>query len=382
MKRLGGLVRYIWELEEWPNLKWKSDDIINSLSRARLAQGKLISKITALGFDSKQKSRAEILTEETMKTAAIEGVRFDREAVRSSIARKLGLPLAGLKKPDRNADGLIEMLLDATDKYDQPLTLSRIKSWQAALFPTGYSGLLKIDAGNWRSKDPMQVVSGQLAKETVHYEAPPGERMPSEMKLFMKWWKKEKGALDGLLRAGIAHIYFVTIHPFEDGNGRVARALTDMALAQDEKISQRYYSLSSRIMAEGKAYYDILERSQKGSLDITLWLEWFLDCFIHALEDSEDSILNILQKSLFWQKHAQTTFNENQKKVLNRLLDAGPGGFEGGLSTRKYVGMTKVSRATAYRDIADLVEKIVLKQNRAKGRSVSYDLIFPGVDND
>ncbi|MCK5399158.1 Fic family protein [bacterium] len=382
MKRLGGLVRYIWELEEWPNFKWKSDDIINSLSRARLAQGKLISKITALGFDSKQKSRTEILTEETMKTAAIEGVRFDREAVRSSIARKLGLPLAGLKKPDRNADGLIEMLLDATDKYDQPLTLSRIKSWQAALFPTGYSGLLKIDAGNWRSKDPMQVVSGQLAKETVHYEAPPGERMPSEMKLFMKWWKKEKGALDGLLRAGIAHIYFVTIHPFEDGNGRVARALTDMALAQDEKISQRYYSLSSRIMAEGKAYYDILERSQKGSLDITLWLEWFLDCFIHALEDSEDSILNILQKSLFWQKHAQTTFNENQKKVLNRLLDAGPGGFEGGLSTRKYVGMTKVSRATAYRDIADLVEKIVLKQNRAKGRSVSYDLIFPGVDND
>ncbi len=375
-------MRYIWELEEWPNFKWKSDDIINSLSRARLAQGKLISKITALGFDSKQKSRTEILTEETMKTAAIEGVRFDREAVRSSIARKLGLPLAGLKKPDRNADGLIEMLLDATDKYDQPLTLSRIKSWQAALFPTGYSGLLKIDAGNWRSKDPMQVVSGQLAKETVHYEAPPGERMPSEMKLFMKWWKKEKGALDGLLRAGIAHIYFVTIHPFEDGNGRVARALTDMALAQDEKISQRYYSLSSRIMAEGKAYYDILERSQKGSLDITLWLEWFLDCFIHALEDSEDSILNILQKSLFWQKHAQTTFNENQKKVLNRLLDAGPGGFEGGLSTRKYVGMTKVSRATAYRDIADLVEKIVLKQNRAKGRSVSYDLIFPGVDND
>ena len=375
-------MRYIWELEEWPNFKWKSDDIINSLSRARLAQGKLISKITALGFDSKQKSRTEILTEETMKTAAIEGVRFDREAVRSSIARKLGLPLAGLKKPDRNADGLIEMLLDATDKYDQPLTLSRIKSWQAALFPTGYSGLLKIDAGNWRSKDPMQVVSGQLAKETVHYEAPPGERMPSEMKLFMKWWKKEKGALDGLLRAGIAHIYFVTIHPFEDGNGRVARALTDMALAQDEKISQRYYSLSSRIMAEGKAYYDILERSQQGSLDITLWLEWFLDCFIHALEDSEDSILNILQKSLFWQKHAQTTFNENQKKVLNRLLDAGPGGFEGGLSTRKYVGMTKVSRATAYRDIADLVEKIVLKQNRAKGRSVSYDLIFPGVDND
>ncbi len=373
-------MKYIWELKEWPNFKWKSDDIINSLSRARLAQGKLISKIAGLGFDYKQKSRAEILTEETMKTAAIEGVWFDREAVRSSIARKLGLPFAGLKNPDRNADGLIEMLLDATDKYDQPLTLSRIKSWQAALFPTGYSGLIKIDAGNWRSKNPMQVVSGRLTKETVHYEAPPCERIPSEMKLFMKWWKNEKGALDGLLRAGIAHIYFVTIHPFEDGNGRVARALTDMALAQDEEISQRYYSFSSRIMAERKAYYDILERSQKGSMDITHWLEWFLNCFIHALEDSEDSIVNILQKSLFWQRHAQTAFNENQKKVLNRLLDAGPGGFEGGLSTRKYVSMTKLSRATAYREIADLVEKKVLKQNRAKGRSVSYDLIFPGVD--
>ncbi len=368
---------YIWQLEGWPNFKWDSDKIIKSLSQARLAQGKLINKISSLGFDYNRKSRAEILTEETIKTAAIEGVSLDKEAVRSSVARKLGLPEAGLKQPDRNAEGLIDMLLDATDNYDKPLTRQRIKSWQAALFPTGYSGLRKIKAGKFREKDPMQVVSGPVSKEKVHYEAPPSERIPTEMKRFLKWWKDKKVSLDGLLRAGIAHIYFVTIHPFEDGNGRVARALTDMALAQDEKQSQRYYSLSSRIMAERSSYYDILEKSQKGALDITGWLEWFLNCFIRAINDSENSIINILQKSLFWQKHVRQTFNKKQKKVINKLLDAEPDGFKGGLTTRKYVGMAKVSRATAYRDIKDLVEKKVLRQNKEKGRSVSYKIILP-----
>ncbi len=373
-------MRYIWSLKEWPRFKWQSDSIINVLSRARLVQGKFLSKISALGLDYNQKSRAEILIEEAMKTAAIEGIRFDRESVRSSVARKLGLPTAGLKRPDRNAEGLIDIILDATENYTKPLTLSRIKSWQAALFPTGYAGLIKIETGKWRSKVPMQIVSGPITKEKVHYEAPPGARVLHEMKLFLNWWNSEKKSLDGLLRAGIAHIYFVSIHPFEDGNGRIARALTDMALAQDENLAQRYYSLSSRIMAERKAYYDILEQSQKGSLDITIWLEWFLNCFINAIEDSESSIVNIMQKSLFWQKHAQTIFNKNQQKVINRLLDASVGGFEGGLSTRKYVGMTKVSRATAYRDIADLLQKKVLKPNKAKGRSVSYDLIFLPVE--
>ncbi len=371
---------YIWELKEWTEFKWQSDEIINLLGKARLTQGKLISKVKGLGFEYNQKARAEILTEETIKTAAIEGMRFDKEAVRSSVARKLGLPSAGLKPPDRSAEGLIDMLLDATEKYANPLTTERIKSWQAALFPAGYSGLRKIEVGKWRSREPMQVVSGPASKETVHYEAPPAKRISHEMKQFLKWWKDERKSLDGLLRAGIAHIYFVSIHPFEDGNGRIARALTDMALAQDEKTAQRYYSISSRIMSGRNAYYDVLEKSQKASMDITNWLKWFLDSFIRAIEESELSIANILQKSLFWQMHAQTEFNKNQKKVINRLLDAGQGGFKGGLSTRKYVGMTRVSRATAYRDITDLVKKKVLKQNKARGRGVSYELIVPELD--
>ncbi len=368
---------YILNSKDWPNFKWQSDKIINILSHARLLQGKLLSKISSLGFDYNLESRSEVLIEEAIKTASIEGVHFDKEAIRSSVARRLGLPTAGLKQPDRNAEGLIDVILDATENYNKPLTSSRIKSWQAALFPTGYSGLTKIEVGKWRGKDPMQIVSGPISKEKVHYEAPPGPKIPSEMKLFLNWWTNKKKSLDGLLRAGIAHIYFVSIHPFEDGNGRIARALTDMALAQDENLAQRYYSLSSRIMNERKAYYEILEKCQKGSLDITNWLQWFLNCFIHAMEDSETSIINIIQKSFFWKKHAQTIFNKNQQKVINRLLDAGVSGFKGGLSTRKYVGMTKVSRATAYRDIADLVQKKVLKSNKEKGRSVSYELISP-----
>ena len=368
-------MKYIWELKNWPDFKWDNDKLINTLGRARLAQGKLLSKISSLGLDHKQESRSEILVEETIKTAAIEGIRFDKEAVRSSVAVRLGLPDAGLKQPDKNADGLIDVILDATMNYNKSLTLSRIKSWQAALFPTGYSGLKKIEVGKWRSRDPMRVLSGPIGKEKVHYEVPPCNQVATEMKLFLNWWKNKTS--DGLLRAGIAHFYFVSIHPFEDGNGRIARTLTDMALAQDEKLSQRYYSLSSRIMAERKDYYDILERSQKASLDITPWLQWFLNCYINAIEDSETSIVRAMQKSLFWQTHAQTIFNKNQHKVINRLLGAGAGGFQGGLSTRKYVGMTRVSRATAYRDIIDLVQKKVLKSNKAKGRSVSYELVFP-----
>jgi Fic family protein len=380
MKRKSENMRYIWNLKEWPNFKWQNSEIINILSHARLVQGKLLSKISSLGFDNNRKSRSEMLIEETINTAAIEGVRFDEEAVRSSVARRLGLPIAGLKPPDRNAEGLIDVILDATENYDKPLVLGRMKSWQAALFPTGYSGLTRIEVGKWRTRDPMQVVSGPIAREKVHYEAPPSTMVASEMKLFLNWWRTERKSLDGLLRAGIAHFYFVSIHPFEDGNGRIARALTDMALAQDENLRQRYYSLSTRIMAEREAYYEILEKSQRGSLDITKWLQWFLYCFMHAIEDSEVSIVKVMQKSLFWQKHAQVIFNKNQLKVINRLLDAGAGGFRGGLTTRKYVGMTKVSRATAYRDITDLVQKKVLKSSRAKGRSVSYELIFHSVD--
>ncbi|MDO9513936.1 MAG: Fic family protein [Elusimicrobiota bacterium] len=383
-------MRYIWNLKGWPNFKWRNDEMINVLGKARLAQGKLLSRISSMGLDQNQESRTEILIEETIKTAAIEGVLFDRESVRSSIIRKLGLPSSDLKRPDRNAEGLIDVIIDAEENYKKPLTLSRIKSWQASLFPAGYSGLKKIVTGRWRQENPMQVVSGPIGREKVHYEAPPGGKIPFEMKLFLNWWKKgnpfnparanKKNSPDGLLRAGIAHFYFVTVHPFEDGNGRIARALTDMALAQDENTAKRYYSMSGRIMSERKSYYEILEKSQKGSLDITEWLLWFLNCYTHSIQDSEASIRNIIKKSLFWQNHSQSALNKNQRKVINRLLDAGEGGFEGGLTTIKYVGMTKVSRATAYRDMSDMVQKNILAANAQKGRNVSYELIFPPLD--
>ena len=370
---------YIWNQKEWPHFKWQSTTLINSLSNARLVQGKLLSRVRSLGLNLSQESRSEILVEETIKTAAIEGVRFDRESVRSSVARKLGLPTAGLKQPNRNADGLIDVILDATMHYKKSLTAKRLKSWQAALFPTGYSGLKKIQVGEWRGSTPMQVVSGPIGREKVHFEAPPGNRIATEITKFIKWWREWPNSLDGLLRASIAHFYFVTIHPFEDGNGRIARALTDMALAQDEDLSKRYYSLSSRIMAEKEAYYEILERSQKSSLDITPWLSWFFKCYVRAIKDSETAIAKVLLKAAFWQEHAQTIINRNQQKVINSLLEAGSGGFEGGLSTRKYVAITKTSRATAYRDITDLLRKKILMQRKAKGRNVSYELIFPSI---
>ncbi len=369
-------MKYIWEQKNWPHFKWQSDRLLNSLSRARFAQGNLLSKTHSMGVTLNRESRAEILIEETVKTAAIEGISLNTESVRSSVAGKLGLPTAGLKKPDKNADGLIDILLDATVHHRKALTAKRLKSWQAALFPTGYSGLKKIRVGKWRGNTAMRVVSGPIGREKVHFKAPPGNQIVYEIKNFINWWMKQSKDTDGLLRAGIAHFYFVTIHPFEDGNGRIARALTDMALAQDENLPQRYYSLSGRIMSDRKAYYEILEQSQKSSLDITSWLLWFLKCYLRAVEDSEITIAKVLQKSVFWQKHAQTGLNKHQQKVINRLLDAGRGGFEGGLTTRKYVSMTRTSRATAYRDISDLVTKKILTRRNAGGRSISYDLIF------
>lgn len=387
-------MKYIWQYENWPKLKWKSEPLLPLISRARLAQGKLLSKVTGLGFKLGMEARAEILIEEAVKTSAIEGERLNRESVRSSVARRLGLPVAGLPPANRSVDGLVEVLLDATQNYDKPLTAVRLKRWQAALFPTGYSGLRKIRVGNWRGAEhPMQVVSGAVGREKVHYEAPPGERVEKEMSQFLSWLKTSLNHEEGLLRSGLAHFYFVTIHPFEDGNGRIARALTDMTSAQDEKLSTRYYSLSSQIMEERNDYYAVLEASQKGRGDVTEWLKWYLGCYSRAVENAEKLIADVLVKAEFWQQRNQTEINERQRKVVNRLLDAGKGGFQGGLTTRKYVSMVKVSRATAFREISDLLEKNILRQNPAKtgtsssrerdgsksfrpakGRSVSYDL--------
>lgn len=367
-------MKYIWQNNHWTDFAWQSDALLPLLGKARQTQGKILTRVKSLGLALTHEAQAEVLTEEAVKTSAIEGEVLNRDSVRSSVARHLGLPHAGLPRSGRPVDGLVEILLDATRNYARPLTSQRLKGWQAALFPTGYSGLRKIRAGNWRDTD-VQVVSGPVGRERIHFQAPPGERVDQEIKNFLVWWEKSPGNTEGFLRAAIAHFWFVTIHPFEDGNGRVARALTDMALAQDEKLPARFYSLSSQIMEERNAYYAVLEKCSKGGSDITAWLEWFLGCLIRAMERSETIIAKVLAKVEFWQRHSQTTMNERQRKVVNRLLDAGVGQFQGGLTTRKYVSLAKTSRATAFREIADLVEKKVLVQDpKSKGRNVSYEL--------
>jgi len=367
-------MRYIWQHADWSNFTWQSDQLLDAVSKARFSQGKLLSKVNSLGMKLSREAQAEILTEETVQTAAIEGETLDRDSVRSSVSKRLGLPIAGLPAAGRHVDGLVDVLMDATMYYKKPLTAKRLKSWQAALFPTGFSGLRRIRVGKWRGSEPMQVVSGPIGYERIHFEAPPSNMIDTEIRKFISWWEKGSVKMDGLLRAGIAHFRFITIHPFEDGNGRIARALTDMALAQDEGLSTRFYSLSSRIMTGRNDYYDILERCQKGNREITLWLKWFLECFQRAVVDSQTLISKVLSKAEFWQQHGQTTLNDRQRKVINRLLDAGRDGFEGGLTTRKYVSMARVSRATAFREISDLVEKRILFQNEGKGRNANYGI--------
>ncbi|MEW6618590.1 MAG: Fic family protein [bacterium] len=371
-------MKYIWQCSLWPKLTWDSDALVFLLGQARFAQGALLGRIKGLGFKLGEEAQADILTEETIKTAAIEGEQLNPQMVRSSVARHLGLRMAGLIPSTRPIDGLVEVILDATQGYDKSLSADRLKGWQAALFPSGYSGFHNIQIGQWRKEGLMRVVSSPVEREKIHFEAPPGEMVEAEMQKFLHWWESSLKTTDGILRAGIAHFYFVTIHPFEDGNGRIARALTDMALAQDEKLKLRYYSLSSQIMEERDGYYDILEKCSKAdSTDVTKWLVWFLGCFQRAIKRSNKIIGNVLTKAEFWHQHAQTELNERQKKVINRILEVGQENFTGGLTTRKYVSMAKVSRATAFREIADMLEKKILQPLPGKGRSVHYDLVWP-----
>ncbi len=367
--------QYIWQSDSWPQFSWDSAELLRPLGQARQAQGRLLGEVRfGLGLEL----QADLLVQEGMSTAAIEGDHLNLQAVRSSVARRLGLPTAGLPSVERRVDGLVQMLLDATMHYEEPLTARRLFGWNAALFPSGYSGLVEITVGQWRgSKEPMQVVSGPMGREQVHYQAPPSRQVPTEMDRFLAWWSAPPADLDGIVRAGLAHLWFVSIHPFEDGNGRVARAITDMALSQDEGSGQRLYSMSSQIQVERDAYYDVLERTQKGEGDATDWLGWFLECLARAIEQSERQVALALSHSKFWQKHAEAVLNQRQVKVVKRLLEAGPGGFEGGMTNRKYVGLAKVSRETAKRDLADLVERGILKKNQGGGRSVSYSLIWP-----
>lgn len=372
-------MQYIWEYKNWFDFKYDYGVLLKPLSQLRVLQGKLLGRVASLGIKLETEAQGAILVEEAVRTAEIEGQKFNRDVVRSSVAVRLGLP-RGIGAHNRNVDGLVDVLLDAVRFHDKPLTMERLNGWQAALFPSGYSGLRKITTGKLRGQEPMQIVSGPLGREKVHFEALPKDRLNEEMRIFLKWWNSSLGSMDGILRAAAAHLRFLTIHPYEDGNGRLARVLTDMALTQDEKLEVRFYSVSSEIMRMKEEYYKILEDVQRCRLDATEWFLWFIKCVTVSVEHSRDIIGNVFIRVDFWNQHAQAQLNERQKKVLNRILEAGPGNFTGGLTTRKYVSIAKVSRATAFREIADMLDKKVLRQLSGKGRSVHYDLIWPRID--
>lgn len=325
----------------------------------------------ALGFALRTEASLLTLTEDVVKSSEIEGERLDRDQVRSSIARRLGIDIGALTPAERDVEGVVEMMLDATQRYVEPLTAERLFGWHAALFPTGRSGMHRIIVGAWRDDrtGPMQVVSGPVGRERVHYEAPSADRLAREMGTFVDWFNHEV-SLDPVLKAGVAHLWFVTIHPFDDGNGRIARAIADMALARSERSVQRFYSMSAQIRAEREGYYDILEATQKGELDVTRWLEWFLRCLGRAIDGAETTLATVMAKARFWEARAGQSFNERQRLVLNRLLD----GFEGKLSSSKWAALAKCSQDTALRDIDDLVRRGVLARDAGGGRSTSYSL--------
>lgn len=362
---------YIHQLPDWPRFRW-SDKLSQLLADVRHLQGKLLGKMERLGFGLQAEATLKTLTLEILKSSEIEGEILDADQVRSSIARKLGIDIAGLVQADRFVEGVVEMMLDATQHFEVPLSEDRLFGWHAALFPTGRSGIHKIVTGAWRdnpSHDPMQVVSGPLGREKVHYEAPPAELLPDEMKKFLNWFNSNDGN-DPVLKAAIAHLWFVTIHPFDDGNGRIARAITDLLLARADGTSQRFYSMSAQIRKERNAYYDILEQTQKSDLNITPWLEWFLQCLSRALFASEEILSVVLKKAAFWKQHEKTIFNSRQVLMLNKILD----GFEGKLTTSKWAKIAKTSPDTALRDIQDLMDKSVLQKENAGGRSTNYVL--------
>lgn len=371
------MTHYVWELEGWPEVRWDAERLLDLLAQCRKRQGAFLAKITDLGFETEdfRDAQAEVLVEEVVQTAAIEGQVLDRESVRSSVAAHLGLPTGGLRPADRPTDGLVQVLLDATQQHDSPLTAERVQGWHAALFPTGYSGLYRIAVGQWR-EGPVRVISGPVSKEHLHYEGPPAERVSDEINAFLSWFASSPGSMDGILRAGLAHFRFVTIHPFDDGNGRLARTITDMALAQDESMRARFYSLSGQIMQERQDYYAVLERNQKGDGEVTDWLTWFVGCVDRAMGRSEELLGRVLDKASFWRRHAAVPLSARQRKAMNKLLDAGRDGFEGGLTNRKYVGMTKTTRPTAQRDLADLVAKGLLHPRSGGGRSASYEVAW------
>ena len=361
--------KYIYQYDQWPDFTWNDKEINVILGKVRHLQGKVSGQMEALGFSIKEEANLSTLTLDVLKSSEIEGELLNYEQVRSSIARKLGIEYAGMVHSDRDVDGVVEMMLDATQKYNHPLDEKRLFGWHAVLFPTGWSGMIRIDTGCYR-KGEMQVVSGPMGKERVHYQAPSPESVKSEMDDLLKWINGES-QIDAVLKAAIVHFWFIIIHPFDDGNGRIARAISDMFLARSENSAQRFYSLSNQLLTEKKAYYAILQKVQHSDGDITEWLDWFLHCLYCALISTEETLKRVLYKADFWDKHKETILNSRQRLMLNKLLD----GFEGKLKTSKWAKIAKCSPDTALRDIKDLIEKEILKQEESGGRSTNYELI-------
>jgi Fic family protein len=360
---------HIWERSDWPALTWREADIATPLAAVRHDQGRLLGRMDALGFKLREEANLQTLTRDVVKTSEIEGELLDDSTVRSSIARRLGVDIGALKSADRHVDGIVEVMLDATGKYDEPLTEDRLFAWHAALFPTGRSGMTKIRVGAWRddAKGSMQVVSGAYGRERVHYTAPPAERLAQEMEAFLDWFNQPPTA-DPVLKAAQAHLWFVTIHPFDDGNGRIARAIADMALARSEGSPQRFYSMSAQIEAERNIYYDILEHTQKADMDLTGWMIWFLGCLHRAIDGAQDVLSSVMFKAKFRERAATVSLNDRQIKVLNRMLD----GFEGKMTSSKWAKIGKCSQDSASRDITVLLEHGLLDRGPGGGRSTHY----------
>lgn len=362
---------YIYEIPDWPKFTWNSEKLSNLLAEVRHRQGKILGKMETLGFSVRAEAALETLTQDVVKSSEIEGENLDIDQVRSSIARRLGMNIGGLVPADRNVEGVVEMMLDATQRFDQPLTEDRLYGWQAALFPTGRSGIYKITVGAWRTgqNGPMQVVSGAIGNEKVHFTAPDAQKIPAEMTAFLDWFNREH-SIDPVLKSGIAHLWFVTIHPFEDGNGRIARAIADLQLARADKTTQRFYSMSAQIRSDRNDYYNTLEKTQKASLDITEWLKWFLECLGRSLDKADGTLIEVNRKTEFWDHIGGIEINNRQRLLLNKLLDD----FDGKLTSSKWAKIAKCSTDTALRDIQDLMNKSILIKEDAGGRSTSYVL--------
>lgn len=363
------MTKYIYQYNNWPHFTWDEQEIQVILGKVRHLQGKLFGQISALGFSVKEETMLSTLTLDVLKSSEIEGEKLDYEQVRSSIARKLGIDYAGMIYSSRDVEGVVEMMLDATQNYLLPLDEDRLFGWHSALFPSDRSGMYKIDTACYR-KGEMQVVSGSMGKEKIHYQAPSPDQIKGEMETFLHWFNNDT-KLDMVLKAAIAHFWFIIIHPFDDGNGRIARALSDLMLARSDDSPQRFYSLSSQILVERKVYYNVLQKVQYSKGDITEWLNWFLNCMYRALVTTEETIQKVLHKAEFWETHKETILNSRQRLMLNKLLD----GFDGKLKSSKWAKITKCSADTALRDIKDLIKKGILKQEESGGRSTNYELV-------